>query len=440
MNEVHATNRHHHGFPRFSEVWWARALLLAGLLLSVSGCPHPGVGQQPPPEPPPPPEVQQANFQEIVRAVEQAAEDGWEERECRRIARSFVELSERSHGLPEALFNAGMVLRGCELHEDAMQLLEQANEAARRRTKNEAPGFAPSLIVLGSDAVKRGDRVRAKQLFDKALAANPPSADGYTNVATLQREDGNWVEAQRNLRRALAVDSEHMAAYLQMALLYLDLADENADMLDITTLVCQQAVTRGAEADVAPEKTAPIHNVWGLAYYRKGDIVAAVSQFDKARLLDPGLFEAHLNFGSINLSFRGYEAAERAFRKAIVLRPESYEANLSLGVALRGQQRYDEARDAYEKALQIDGDRPGAHYNLGVLAQDYLFGETAEHGGQMSLLESAKQSYRRFVAACDASPEMCVRRRFEEPEEDLREAARRRIDACDAIASALDGQ
>lgn len=401
-----------------------------------AGCPHPRVNPEHPQEPPLPIEVQAANFQEIVVELDRAVEDGWQEEECRRIAARFVELSDRARGMPEALFNAAMALRQCDLDQEASALLDRAN-AVQRAAVAKSPGFAPALLVQGTEAARRNDRARAKQLFDAAREADPRSAMAYTNLASIQRQERQWAEAQRNIRRALAVDSHHIEAYTQMALLYYEISSENPDMLDLTSLVCQQAVARAAETRVAPQKLAPLHNVWGLALVKRGDIVGATLQFDKARQLDPELFEAHMNFGSVNISFRGYEEAERAFAKALALRPDSYDANISLGVALRGLRRFDEARAAYQKARELMPDRPDAYYNLGVLAQDYLMGEAVEQDDRLELLRSAKQSYQQFLDACRRSPDACVRLRPEQGSEDLVESARRRLSDCDLIAEGL---
>jgi tetratricopeptide (TPR) repeat protein len=336
--------------------------------------------------------------------------------------------------VPAALYDAALALRACGLDDEAAPLLERASQAAA------APGYAPALVAQGVDAARRGDRERARALFERARQADPRSAEAYANLAALEREGHEWTAAQGNLRRALAVDSDQMEAYVQLALLYLDLAEQSRDMLDLATLVCQQAVARAGRLGASAGPTvAPIHNAWGLALARKGDVAGAVAQFDRARRLDPRLYEAHLNSGAVNLSFRGYAAAEEAFRAALALRPDAYEARLSLGVALRGLGRYGEAREAYERAAELDPVRPGAYYNLGVLAQDYLFGETADEVEQRRLLESARQSYDRFLGACDAAPGACVGAGADAagPGVDLRETARRRIGDCDAVIAAL---
>lgn len=411
-----------------------RGFALAALVaLVAAGCVHDAPPATPPPSAPRPPEAEVRAFEALVAELDAAAAGGWREPECRRVAAGFVELherherSERGGGVPAALYDAALALRGCGLEAEAAPLLERASQAAA------APGYAPALVVQGVDAARRGDRARARVLFERARQADPRSAEAYANLAALEREGGEWTAAQGNLRRALAVDSDQTEAYVQLALLYLDLAEQNRDMLDLATLVCRQAVARAATIDDrAGPAVAPIHNAWGLALARKGDVAGAAAQFDRARRLDPRLFEAHLNFGAVNLSFRGYAAAEDAFRAALALRPDAYEASLSLGVALRGQGRYDEARAAYARAAELDPAQPGAHYNLGVLAQDYLFGDAAGEAEQRRLLESARRSYERFLGACDAAPAACTR-----AAEDLRAAARRRIRDCDAVLAAL---
>lgn len=412
-------------------------LVVAVAVLVAAGCVHDAPPPAPPPTAPPPPGVEAQAFEALVAELDAAAAGGWREPECRRVAAGFVALHEgagHGRGVPAALYDAALALRACGLDAEAAPLLERASQAAP------APGYAPALVVQGVDAARRGDRARARVLFERARQADPRSAEAYANLAAIEREGGEWTAAQGNLRRALAVDSDQMEAYVQLALLYLDLAEQNRDMLDLATLVCQQAVARAArfgEGEVAGPAVAPIHNAWGLALARRGDVAGAVAQFGRARRLDPRLFEAHLNFGAVNLSFRGYAAAEEAFRDALGLRPDAYEASLSLGVALRGQGRYEEAREAYARAAQLDPAQPDAYYNLGVLAQDYLFGEAADEAEQRRLLESARQSFERFLGACDAAPGECTRASAGEVAEDLRETARRRLRDCESVVAAL---
>jgi tetratricopeptide (TPR) repeat protein len=92
---------------------------------------------------------------------------------------------------------------------------------------------------------------------------------------------------------------------------------------------------------------APIYNTAGLVQNELGKINLAVQFFSKAAQLDPTFFEAQMNYGEVNLSFRGFQPAEGAFRKALAMRPNDYGAHLGLALALRGlitDSNYDRRR------------------------------------------------------------------------------------------------
>jgi tetratricopeptide (TPR) repeat protein len=395
-------------------------------------------------------EETRADFEDAFQAYEEAAQGGIEGQECDRVAGRFEKVSDQvESGLPEALFDAGMIWDQCGDRNKARRFFERANESAEQHSKQKVPGFAPALVQLGAYAYLDNDHREAKQYFDKAREADRRSTEAYTNLGVLRGEEAYklhkssglnqamnaYKEAQTELRRALAVNSDFMTAFAQMALLYLEISEDNQQMLDITELVCQQATTRANQIKADPLTVAPIHNIWGLALIRKGDIVRATEQFDRARQLNPGFFEAHMNYGAVNLSFRGYQAAAQAFQKAIELRPEDYQAHLSLGAALRGLEQYDEARAEFEKAISLDGAAPGAYYNLGVLMQDYLL--SGDTDNQVVTLTKAKQEYRRFLDKCSGRRDACVRRRPGEEDRDMAAVAEKRIKACDDTISGI---
>lgn len=390
-----------------------------------------------------------ADFAVAYKTYEQAIQGGLEEDECERVAEAFEEVHEDSGvGVPEALFNAGLVWDKCGNTKRSADYLEDANEiakaqavarlkAAGKSTSDAAPGYAPAYILLGAHAYREGNKTQAKRMFDNARESDRRSTEAYTNLGVLQREQKQWAEAQLNLRRALAVNSDFMTAFAQMALLYLEVADDNEQMLDIVELVSQQATARAVEIKSDPLIVAPIHNIWGLALVRKGDVVRAVEQFNKARRLNPEFFEAHMNYGAVNLSFRGFAEAEKAFRAAIGLRPDDFQAHLSLGASLRGLERYDEARTEYEKARQLDPASPGAYYNLAVLMQDYEMATAGDMDAQIALLGKATQVYREFIQKCGSNREACVRKRPGEEDRDMRDRAEERIKACKQTISGL---
>lgn len=391
-----------------------------------------------------------ANFVEAYNALEQASQGGLNEDECEDVVEEFEEVSEEvPGGLPEAIFNAGMVWDKCGETSKARDYFEKASKIAAS-TKGpdgeKRSGYALALLKLGIYEYEEGNKTKARRFWDKAREADRRSAEAYTNLSVLQREDEDWGEAQKNVRRALAVNSDYITAFAQMALLYLQVAEKNRRMLDIVELVSQQATSRANEINSDPEgdtkvdpaDIAPIHNIWGLALIQKGDVVSSVQQFDTARTLNPNFFEAHMNFGAVNLSFRGFKASEQAFRKAVQLEPKNYFAHLSLGAAQRGLEQYDQARQSYEKARDIDPAAPGAYYNLALLMQDYLITSAGDMNAQIEMLKKAKTVYREFINKCKGKRATeCIRKRPGEPDRDLRKAAQKRIKSCDQTISGL---
>jgi tetratricopeptide (TPR) repeat protein len=252
--------------------------------------------------------------------------------------------------------------------------------------------FCKARVALGLRELENGRLKQAKSTFEQSIEDDPQCTSGYTNLAIVQRAQGENDEALKNLRRALAIESDYLAAFNQMALLHYDRGRAGKpEELDLAEVVCRQAQMLDADY-------APIYNTWGLIKVYKGDVISALRYFQRAIMLDPGLFEAQMNFGEVTISFRGYEDGRKAFASAVALRPESYDAIIGLGTALRGLGEFAEAEAEYERAKQIDGGRPEAYFNLGVLYQDYM-------SGSVSDLKKAKSYFSEFLERAGERPE-----------------------------------
>ncbi len=210
-----------------------------------------------------------------------------------------------------------------------------------------------------------------------------------------------------------------MTAFTELAQLYLDEAGQGPGRsVELAATVCRQA------AQIDP-RHAPLHNTCGLVQLRKGNVVGAVASFERALALDPRLYEAAMNLGSLAASYRGYATARDAFERAIAARPGSYDAHLGLGVALRGLSHGAPPSEAtvtiaraaaeYAAAIRLDDARPEAYFNLAVLNQDFRSGAPAD-------LQRAVRCFDEFAARGASSP-----RRDD--------AERRRQNALDALTA-----
>lgn len=311
---------------------------------------------------------------------------GWSSGKCEDVSDSFLDATKaQGSKFAEAYYMAGLSLERCKKHDDAMKYYQKALEVN--------PKFCPARAAVGLDLLEKGNSSAATAAFQQAITNDNQCTPAYVNLAVIQKSQGaaQAEEALKNLRRALAVDSNYLPAYNQMALLYLDQARQGkAESLDLAQVVSRQA-------QLIDPKYAPIYNTWGLISMHSGNVIEALRFFEQASNLDPTMFEAHMNFGAVTHSFRGYEDAQRAFQKAVDLRPKDYDARIGLGAALRGLRKTAEAKAEYEKAIEIDGARPEAYFNLGILAQDFMEGTVPD-------LETAKKHFGQFVSRAGSSP------------------------------------
>ena len=324
------------------------------------------------------------------------SEDAWQaavekaqkmlgENNCSGAAGVFESFAGKNPKAASAWYNAGLAYDKCQKIDDA--------EKAYKRALDVNPRYSNAIGGLGVVAWKRGNRQEARSKFAQALQIDQRCLPALVNMATLLRDDalrsGNGAavaEAQDDVRRALAVDGNNMAAYTTLALLYYDLAGTDKSKLEMADTVITQA-------KAISDKYAPLWNASGLIALKKKNVTRALRDFRRAIELDPNFVEAHLNVGAITLSFRDYTSAEASFKAVLKQDPKNIDAVIGLGVAYRGQRKIKEAEDQYTQAGKLDPRNCAVPYDLGLLYQDYMSGSEAE-------LNKAKGYYRDFSSRC----------------------------------------
>ena len=130
----------------------------------------------------------------------------------------------------------------------------------------------------------------------------------------------------------LAIESDYLSAFNQMALLHYDRgrAGKPAE-LDLAEVV----LSSGTNARCGTMHRSTTHGVSSrctramssrrLRYFQKGHRTRS----------RPFRGPDELRF-AVTISFRGYEDGKEAFERAVALRPDSYDAAIGLGTALRG--------------------------------------------------------------------------------------------------------
>ena len=393
--------------------------------------------------------VDQAAQDKFVTALETfAAHDkanDWSDQVCQEVASKFLAAAAEQKGgkFPEAIFDAGLSYQRCGNDKEARAKFQDALAAD--------PKFHHARAQLALYQYKQDSNEDAaiSALQQTVLDAQFQNVPALVNLAMFQmaRDSATPGEgckddmdcAKRNLQRALAIDDAYMPAFNQLALYYFQQAKKRAgnvrvsakgsrgrsiatnaamakradvQQLELATLVCSQAIRKNPGY-------APIYNTSGLIQNELGQVNGAVASFGNAAKLNPKFFEAQMNLAAVNLSFRGFEQAERAYRKALEMRPNDYDAHLGLALALRGlinDSNYDAQVGAVQaeldQAKKLDGARPDAFYNEGILTQEFKAKSGGDKAATIKQLEAAIGIYQQFMekAAGKAEYEGAVKR------------------------------
>lgn len=195
--------------------------------------------------------------------------------------------------LPEAWFNLGVAQRGLGRRAEALQA--QAQAAARTL---DSPDAQNSIGLQFLELEAHGD---AERCLRRAIALAPNYAFAYSNLAKLMHILGRLEEGIQFLREAIRIQGDF----------------------------------------------APFHSNLGAILNLKRQFAAAENPLRTALALDPGMSEAWNNLGNALRGQKRLNEAEAAFRRAIELDPKLLDAYSNLGDVLRSRMRYFEASQTY---------------------------------------------------------------------------------------------
>ncbi|MCD6500083.1 MAG: hypothetical protein J7M25_17460 [Deltaproteobacteria bacterium] len=324
------------------------------------------------------------------RLAAKAQESGWTTGMCEKAAAAFAAVAAGNPRLfAQAKHDEGVIWLHCGKVSRARGLFQSA--LAKK------PHFAASLVSLGYLAAKKGDKVQAHRMFERAFLADPRNSEASFNLGTCYRNKAraglklsdvelnrlralryasgypayaSWIAqrenrgrrvtysdlATRHLQTVLAITSGatdpdskvlNLRAYVMLALVYTDAADVMLSKLTLARLVVNEAdsalkeykkpLCQGGDR-VSPMDRAvgELRNVDGLIRLKGEQLVQAMKQFSAAVRCNPNYLQAHMNIGAIALSFRGYRRAKNSFSVVLHQDSNNVDAIIGLGVAYRG--------------------------------------------------------------------------------------------------------
>lgn len=272
------------------------------------------------------------------------------------------------------------------------------------RSQSDAPRarLSAAFGALGQIYQAYGFDDAALACYTNASRLDSQPFQWFYLLGYLRQKNGDSEEAERDYRRALALNSTYSPALLRLGALELTLDHPDAAKDAFTRARTQRhssaaltglgkvalaghdygtAVKDFAEALAAEPKASSVHYQLALAYRGLGDLARAQEQLrargdTEPEIQDPLLDRVNLlKQGRLSLVQRGGAAmresrfadAVSAYDQLVRLDPSDPLAYEYLGVALARQGKRDDALKQYAQALQLDPSSTTAHYDIAIL-------------------------------------------------------------------------
>jgi tetratricopeptide (TPR) repeat protein len=170
------------------------------------------------------------------------------------------------------------------------------------------------------------------------------------------RQCGMYADIETLWRTTIAKNSNAFLAYNNLGTILSDKGQMDAAIADFQKTL-----------EINPD-FAEAHNNLGNALLRKGQVDEAMDHFKKVVEIAPDSAVSHCNLGNALLRMGQLDGAMVQFRKALEIQTDYAEAHNNLGIVLlRKGQPDEEAMIQFQKALESNPDYSEAHYNLGAV-------------------------------------------------------------------------
>jgi tetratricopeptide (TPR) repeat protein len=204
------------------------------------------------------------------------------------------------------------------------------------------PGSARGLLTVAATLRTRGRLDEAERVLRRLVAIAPDEPGAYVNLGNVALDRGRLEEAERHYRTALARNPRMGDAWFDLGV-----ALSRANRLP-------EAMDAYREAIACDPGYASARVNLALLQLRGGDANAALATLDEALRIDPGAVSALSNRAVIRAKVGRRPEALADARRAVELAPDRSVPWMVLAQLELQVGRYPEAKAAAAKALQLD--------------------------------------------------------------------------------------
>jgi len=239
----------------------------------------------------------------------------------------------------------------------------QTQDADAQAQEKKEPSVKAYLLV-GDVYYSSGEYDAAMIAFRRALEKEPDNVYALYGLGRTQLRMLQFSAAIVNLKKAIALDSKFVPAYVSLAQAYTDRYSYAEDKQTAASFL-DQALLILEDAKRVDPNYYPIYNQQGLIYQYKGNLKKAEAAFKKALDLEPNDPIVHYNLAQVYLSQGKLDEALETLQKGVQLDPESAQLQLLYGKALAVKGELAKAEEAFKKGAQLDPLNAGAWLSLG---------------------------------------------------------------------------
>ena len=216
-----------------------------------------------------------------------------------------------------------------------------------QKAVQEDADFALAFAGLGEaywrkyELTKNPDLIQeAQSNCQQALKLNSNLVPVQITLGIIERGKGNYQEAIKSFKKALALDPVNSEALLGLAIAY-----ENAGKTSEAEATYRHAI------DLKPNYWAVVNSL-GSFYYFNGRLPEAEAMFRKVTELTPDNVRGYNNLGSVYFFQGKNELAQHVFEKSLAIQANA-DAYSNLGTVFFFTGRYRQAAAMYEKGIAL---------------------------------------------------------------------------------------
>lgn len=213
-----------------------------------------------------------------------------------------------------------------EIAGEKLSLYQQLGE------DNSALQFAERLIDIATEDLERysvaisiaeklGDREKIEEIYRKCLENNQDDPGAFAMVGRRYLDVGRLADAEKNIDRALMLDSVHIEGLTLLAEL-----NAARGRLDTAIVINEEVIKLDQYASDA------VGNLALLLMETGGNLQVAANHARKATMYDPANAEHHNTLGRIYSKMERYGMARSSFENALEFAPDNAEYNYYAGI------------------------------------------------------------------------------------------------------------